>query len=102
MDYTFKKIKLSKAEKLWLSEIMKANFSPVNVKSMKIRLWDKLPKDFDPKKIDWKLISDNHLTLIGLWHVNPKSPFFFHVSKTIEVTKDLIKKNPEIQGVTAK
>ena len=102
MDYTFKKLKLSDAEKLWLTEIMKADFSPINVKSMKIRLWDKLPKDFNPRAIDWKLIRDNRLTLIGLWHVNPKSPIFSHVSKTIEATRDLIRKNSETKGVTAK
>jgi len=102
MDYTFKQLKLPDAERLWLTEIMKANFSPINAKSMKIRLWDKLPTDFDPKAIDWRLILDNRLTLIGLWHVNPNSPIFSHVSKTIEVTRDLIVKNPEINGVTAK
>lgn len=102
MDYTFKKIKLSKAEKLWLAEIYNANFSPINIRSMKIKLWDDLPKDFDPKTIDWRLIYDNRLTLIGLWHVAPNNPIFSHVSKTIEVTRDLIKKNPVINRITAK
>lgn len=69
---------------------------------MKIRLWDKLPSDFNPKEINWKLIHDNRLTLIGMWHVDPNSPIFSHISKTIEVTRDLIMKNPEIKEVTAK
>jgi len=102
MNYTFKKLKLSDAERLWLNEIMKANFSPINAKSMKIRLWDKLPADFNPKEINWRLIHDNRLTLIGMWHVDPSSPIFSHISKTIEVTRDLIMKNPEIKEVTAK
>lgn len=102
MDYTFKQLKFSDAEKFWLTEIMEANFSPINAKSMKIRLWDKLPTDFNPKEVDWRLIHDNRLTLIGLWHVEPNSPIFSHVSKTIEVTRDLIKKNHDIKEVTAK
>lgn len=102
MNYTFKKLKLSDAERLWLNEIMKANFSPINAKSMKIRLWDKLPADFNPKEINWRLIHDNRLTLIGMWYVDPNSPIFSHISKTIEVTRDLIMKNPEIKEVTAK
>jgi hypothetical protein len=102
VDYTFKKMKLSDAERLWLTEIMKANFSPVNVKSMKIRLRDKLPMDFDPKMMSPSLIQNNRLTLIGLWHVNPNSPIFSQVSKTIEAIKDLILKNHEIKEVTAK
>ena len=101
MGYSFKQLKLSDAERLWLTEIMKANFSLINVNHMKIRLWKKLPEDFNPKEIDWRLIDDNHLTLIGLWHVNPNSPIFSHVSKTIEVTRDLIVKNPQIKAVTA-
>jgi hypothetical protein len=69
---------------------------------MKIRLWDKLPSDFNPKDIDWKLIRDNRLTLIGLWHIEPDSPIFSHVSKTIGLTRDLIMKNPELKEITAK
>jgi len=102
MDYTFKRLKLSDPERLWLTEIMKENFSPISAKSMKIRLLDKLHADFNPKEIDWRLIHDNRLTLIGLWHVEPNSPIFSHVSKTIEVTRDLIMKNPEIKRITAK
>jgi len=101
MPYSFKQLKLSNAVRLWLTEIMKENFSPINVKSMKIRLWNELPKDFNPKAIDWRLIRDNRLTLVGLWYVNPQSPIFSHVSKTIEVTKDMIMKNPTIKSVTS-
>lgn len=102
MPYSFKQLKLSDVERLWLTQIIKADFSPVNVREMKIRLWGKLPEDFDPKSIDWMLIRDNRLTLLGLWHVNSDSPIFTHVSKIIETTRELILKNPTIKGVTAK
>ena len=102
MDYTFKQLKLSDAERLWLTEIMKANFSPIDARSMKIMLWKNLPEDFNPKAIDGRLVRDNRLTLVGLWHVNPNSPIFSHVSKTIAATRDLIVKNPEIKRITAK
>ena len=102
MPYSFKQVKLSDAERLWLTEIMKADFSPIDVKYMKIKLWGKLPEDFDPKSIDWMLVRDNRLTLLGLWHVNPDSPIFTHVSKTIKITRELIVKNPTIKGVQAK
>jgi len=101
MEYKFKQIKLSKAERLWLTEILKSNFSNVIVKSLRVKLWDKLPKDFDPKTIDNRLIRNNHLTLIGLWHVDPENAIFNHVSKIIEITKGLIFKNPEISGIKA-
>ncbi len=102
MSYSFKQIKLSDAEKLWLTEIMKADFSPIDVRCMKIKLFKELPEDFDVKSIDWMLVRDNRLTLLGLWHVNPDSPIFTHVSKTIKATKELIMKDPSIKEVTAK
>lgn len=101
MQYSFKQIKLSDTEKFWLSEIMKANFSVIDVNTMKVRFWKKIPKDFNPSAIDNRLIRDNRLTLIGLWHVYSNSPIFSHASKTIEITKDLILKNPGIKGISA-
>ena len=99
MAYKFKHIKPTKAEKLWLTEILNADFSKVDVKSLKVKLWNKLPKDFDPESIDNRLIRNNHLTLIGLWHVDPQSPIFSHVSKIMETMKDLILKNPNIKQI---
>ena len=98
-QYRFKKIKLSNTERLWLTEILKSNFSKIDVKSLRVKLWKKLPKDFAPNKIDHRLVRDNRLTLIGLWHVEPNSPIFSHVSKTIEITRDLILKNSSIKRI---
>lgn len=102
MEYKFKQIKLSNAEKLWLNELLKLNFSNVDVKSLKVKLWKRLPENFDPIAIDGRLIRDNRLTLIGLWHVDPKHPMFSHASKTIETIRDLIVKNPDINRIKAK
>ena len=101
MEYRFKKIKLSTAERLWLNEILKLNFSNVDVKSLRVKLWNKLPKDFNPKTIDNRLIRNNNLTLIGLWHVDPENAIFNHVTKIIGVTKGLIFKNLGISGIKA-
>lgn len=101
MEHKFKQIKLSNAERLWLTEILKLNFSNVEVKSLRVKLWNKLPKDFDPNMIDDRLICNNHLTLIGLWHVDPENPIFNHVSKIVEITRGLIHKNPGISSIKA-
>ena len=102
MDYTFKELKLSDAEKFWLGEIFKANFTFIDINSMKVKFWKKLPENFNPSAIDNRLIRDNRLTLIGLWHVYPNSPIFSQVSKAIEVTRDLILKNPGIKVIRAR
>ena len=102
MEHRFKRIKLSKAEKLWLTEILGLNFSNVDSKHLKVKLWKEIPEDFDPKAIDSRLIRDNRLTLIGLWYIDPQSPIFSHVSKTIETIKALIQKHPDINRINAK
>ena len=101
MEYSFKQMKLADAEMLWLSEIRKLNFSKVDVKSLRARLWRRLPKDFRADAIDSRLIRDNHLTLIGLWYVEPDSPIFGHVSKAIEITRELILKGRALKSIKA-
>lgn len=101
MEHTFKQAKLSDAERLWLTEILKQNFSKIDLKSLKVKLWKNLPRDFEPEKIDNRLVRDNRLTLIGLWHVDPNNALFNHVSKTIEIIIDLIVKNPGITRIKA-
>ena len=92
---------MSHTERLWLTEILKSNFTKVDVKALKVKLWKKLPEDFDPKAIDSRLIRNNHLTLIGLWHVDPENVIFMHVSKAIEIMKDLIVNNRGIRKIKA-
>ena len=100
-EYKFKNIKLSNAERVWLTEILKSNFSKIDAKSLRVKLWEKLPKDFTPNKIDCTLVRNNRLTLIGLWHVDPNNLYFSYVSKTIDIIKGLIKKNTSIKEIKA-
>jgi hypothetical protein len=101
MEYKFKQIKLSKAEKLWLTEILKLDFTKFDVRYLRVKLWKKLPEDFDPDKIDRSLVFGNNLTLIGLWHVDPGNALFTHIPKIVEIIKDLILKNPAIKEIKA-
>lgn len=101
MDYSFKQLKLSDSVGLWLTEILKLDFSKTDVSSLKVKLWERLPEDFDPSKIDTRLVRDNRLTLVGLWHVDPKNPILRYASKTIEIIRDLIWKDSSIKVVKA-
>lgn len=99
MSYSFKEIKLSDSEKLWLKEIYETE--KFDIKKAKVKLWGKLSKDFKPQKIDYRLFRDNHLTLIGIWHVYPDSPVFEQVDKIIISIKELLFSNPGVDKVTA-
>src|SRR3972149_2320974 len=101
MEYKFKQIKLSPAEKVLLTELLKLNFSRFDKKSLRIKLWEKLPEDFDPDKIPFWLVYDNHLTLIGLWRVDPQNPMFNHIPKIIEFIKNSISRDSTIKEAKA-
>ncbi|MBW2001788.1 MAG: hypothetical protein JRI30_04650 [Deltaproteobacteria bacterium] len=101
MSHSFKNHKISDAERLWLQEVYKdEEFDP---KIAKVRLRDKLPKGFDPKEIDRRILRDGkYLTIIGVWHTDPKSVILKHIETVILAIKDLIIKSPGIEIITAK
>lgn len=101
MSHSFKNHKISDAERLWLQEVYKVKeFDP---KITKVELRDKLPKGFNPKEIDHRILSDGkNLTIIGVWHADPKSVLLKHIETVILAIKDLIIKNPGIEVITAK
>ena len=101
MKYKFKQVKLSDPERLWLAEIAKSNFCKVDVKSLRVKLWNELPEDFNPSKIDNRLVCQNNLTLIGLWYVDPQNTLFSNIPKIFAAIKDLILKDNKIDTITA-
>jgi len=101
MSASFKDHQLSDHEKLWLQEIYSSeDFDP---RVAKVKLRDKLPKEFDAKKIDERLlINGKQLTIIGLWHADPNSAIFKHIEMVITAVRDLIIEKPGVEVVSAK
>ncbi len=101
MSHSFKNHKISDAEGLWLREVYKAEeFDP---KIAKVRLRDKLPKGFNPKEIDQRILRDGkNLTIIGVWYADPTAVILKHIETVILAIKDLIIKNPGVEVITAK
>ncbi len=101
MSHSFKNHKISDAERLWLQEVYKTKeFDP---KIAKVKLRDKLPKGFNPKEIDRRLLRDGkNLTIIGVWHADPDSVLLKHIETVILAIRDLIIKKPGIEVITAK
>lgn len=99
MEFSFKRHKLSDAERFWLLEVAKSgNIDP---KVVKVKLLGKLPVDFDPNKIDRRLYANGRLTAIGLWHVNPQHPIFRAMDQVISAIRERIIENPGIEQFTA-
>lgn len=99
MEHTFKALKLQPHEFIWLEEVHK--YGVLDVKSTKVKLLDKLPTDFDHKSISLSLYRRNHLTLLGMWHIDKDNQYFDLVDKTIRLIQSLIKQNPKIETVYA-
>lgn len=99
MEYTFQKAPLNEHERLWLREVHQSQ--EFDVKKTKVKLYGKIPKNFDPKKIDQHLYRYDHLTLIGIWHIDPDNKIFDVVAKVLTKIKEMILNSPGIDRVTA-
>lgn len=101
MNYTFKSHKLKPEEILWLVEVYN-NFHNFDPRIAKVKLWDQLPNDFDPKKIDSRFLSDGkNISLLGIWVIDPKSTIIAAIESVILQIKKLILNNPGIEKIKA-
>jgi len=98
-EYNFEKHKLSEDEKIWLTELLKYNFDKIEPRTVKVNLVNKISPTFDPTKIDFRLINNNRLTLLGLWYVDSQHHLFEKTHYVITKIKDLIKNNPKLGSV---
>lgn len=92
--------KLSKSEKIWIQEIIKAYFKreKIDLITLRVRLSDRLENDFDHTKIDYKLIRNDTLpTLYSIRFIDPTNPIFNLADKVLKQIKELVKKDPSIR-----
>jgi len=97
----FKDHPLTDAERLWLEAVYEDSllFDP---KTARVRLHDKLPKGFDPKKIDGRfLLNGRKLTFLGISRIHPEAPIVATVERVIRKIHDLILEQPGIETFTA-
>ncbi len=99
MGYKFKQHKLSDSERIWLTELYKNKGNEIDVNVLKVKLWEKLPEDFDPQKIGYHFADNNGLTLIGLWHIDPNNKLLDISDKVMRDLKGVNNRNPNIDSV---
>ena len=101
MRNSFKNHQLEDYEKLWLQEI--CNSEDFDPRVAKVKLRDKLPREFNPEKIDKRLLTNGkRLTMIGVWHADPNSDIFKHMEMVITAVRDLIIEKTGVEVVSAK
>ncbi|MHB8231843.1 MAG: hypothetical protein ACYDDB_02935 [bacterium] len=98
MEFTFKDLKLTEYEKFWLNKINSRNYQylkdSADVKEFKKNI-NKAIKDFksngfESSKINKALLYENHITLVGLWHVEPQNEVFENIYSIVDFVKQKI------------
>ena len=85
-------------EELWLRE---AVTQPLDPRVAKVRLFGKIPKDFDPTRIDSRFYSQNQLTLLGLWYIDPGHVLFGKLDTVVRFIRTAIIEKPGIETFQA-
>ncbi len=101
-SHLFKEITLTPAERLWLSEIYRQGFGKIDFASLRVKLWDKLPEGFSAESLHHKkLIYGDHISLLGVWHVDPQSPYVQAADKIIRCLRDILLHGSRTESVSA-
>jgi hypothetical protein len=100
-QYKFKERKLNEDEKVWLTELLEQYFKKVIIKRTKVNVWGKVSKNFDPLKIDHRLVRNNRLTFLGLWCIAPNHKLFKYSERIVNYVKKMILSGEEIDKVNA-
>jgi hypothetical protein len=86
MKFNFPRIELSPPQRLWLEEAYTRfkRGEEIRPKEMEIAMWGRVPKGFDPKTIDNRLMRGGYEpTLLGIWHVDPEAELLENTNKVI-------------------
>ncbi len=96
MSYSFPQMRLSEAETLWLEEVYSRlrEFEPASPRELRVNLWNRLPRSFDPYQIDRRLmLNPSQITLLGIWHIDPESDLIDKTDRIICCIRDSILKD---------
>ena len=88
MEFEFKKFELTKGEKIWLKAIHERNFENLEVKKIKLELYDLLPKNFSIENVDERLVHNKSwITALGIYFIDPNSNYLNWIEDSIFLIK---------------
>jgi hypothetical protein len=109
-NHTVPVIPLSEADRLWLDAVHSLFVAGKEVQFERQvhgllyerGLHDRLPRDFDPKKIDQRLLKfGTSITLLGAWHIDPQPELLTNSDILIRTVKQILLTKTEQKIVTA-
>ena len=83
MKYDFPRFELTDSLRAWLVELYTAykRDAYIDPRHIKRKLWNNLSENFDPDDIPSALAGYNHITPIGIWHLDPQTEIFDKIDK---------------------
>lgn len=84
----------SAADRAWLSEAATDDFDP---RIARAKLYETLPKDFDPNRIDRRFYDGDKLTLMGLQRFKPSSKLLKDADLVANTFRDKILAKPGVE-----
>jgi hypothetical protein len=66
-----------------------------------IKLSNQISEDFVPENIDWHLVRQNRLTLLGIWLIDEKSKYLKYCDEVMDTILNTIKNEPNIKEIEA-
>ncbi|MCL4553017.1 MAG: hypothetical protein M1305_05635 [Candidatus Marsarchaeota archaeon] len=96
-------VPLTETERIWLEEAYRHYKArePIDRWQMRVELRERLPKDFLPSQVDYRLVSDKAVTLLGIAIVDPESDRIRDTERVIFAIRDHIFEHPDLRTVTA-
>ncbi|MGA3243622.1 MAG: toll/interleukin-1 receptor domain-containing protein [Bacteroidota bacterium] len=103
MKYRLPQLKIDAAQRIWLQalyEIFRKQETRT-VRELKAELLGKIPVDFDPGKIDWRLApGGRNLTILGLAHVNPDDDNIQFLDDLLRAIQNYVRKHPNVDKIS--
>lgn len=97
MTYEFLKHKFAEGESIWLHEVKVGE--PYDARLTKAKLYGKIPKDFQPERIDRRFFDQKRLTALGIRVIFPDDPILKTIDAIIVSIKEFILSNPGVDGL---
>ena len=96
-------IQISEPERLWLERIYEKTKAgdEIDSRTLRVELWEDLPRDFRPSQIDHRLLHGTKLTLLSLWLLDPDSEMISNTERVILAIRKMIIENPKLETVSA-
>lgn len=97
MTYEFLKHQFTEEEQLWLREVKEGE--SYDMRLTKAKLYGKIPKDFQPERIDRRFFDQKRLTALGVRVIFPEDPILKTIDAIIISIRNQILSSPGIDGL---